>query len=125
MALDFDGGLTLAMQSSDLDRTIGWYQRVLGFTLLYKVDEAAWCELATPVAKVNIGFSQVEAVGTGGGATPTFGVTDILAAQAHVKTLGIRTDGDIQHIPGLVKLLTIYDPDDQPIMLYQTDEGAG
>ena len=121
MALNFDGGLTLALQSSNLDRTIEWYQSVLGFTLLYKADEMAWCELKTGVEGVNIGFSEVEAVATGGGATPTFGVVDILAAQASVAAQGVRTDGDIQHVPGLVKLLTLYDPDGNALMLYQND----
>lgn len=121
MALDFDGGLTLALQSSNLDRTIDWYGKVLGFTLLYKADEMAWCELQTALPKVNIGFSEVEAVTTGGGATPTFGVADIVAAQASILAQGVRTDGDIQHIPGLVKLLTFYDPDGNALMLYEQD----
>lgn len=125
MAVVFDGELTLALQSSDLDRTIAWYQSVLGFTLLYKADQMAWCELSTAVARVNIGFSEVEAVGTGGGATPTFGVTDILAAQAAMAAHGVRTDGDIQHIPGLVKLLSIYDPDGNNLMLAETDGAPG
>ncbi|MGF7170709.1 putative enzyme related to lactoylglutathione lyase [Sphingobium xanthum] len=120
MAVDFDGGLTLSMRATDLDRTIAWYQTVLGFTLLYRAEQMAWCELATPVGKVNVGFSESETV-MPGGAVPTWGVTDIVAAQAMLAEHGVRTDGDIQHIPGLVKLLTFYDPDDNAMMFYETD----
>ncbi len=121
MALDFDGGLTLAMRSTDLARTIDWYQRVLGFTLLYRAEQMAWCELATAVGKVNVGFSESETVGADGGAIPTWGVTDIVAAKAALEALDVRTDGDIQHIPGMVKLLTFYDPDDNAMMFYELD----
>lgn len=121
MALEFDGGLTLAMRSTDLERSIEWYQRVLGFTLLYRAEQMAWCELQTDVARVNLGFSESESVGTDGGAIPTWGVTDIVAAKASIAAHGVRTDGDIQHIPGMVKLLTFYDPDGNAMMFYQTD----
>ena len=58
--LGFDGGLTCAMESSDINRSIAWYRDVLGFSLLYKVDEMGWCELKSPVPGVNVGLSQVE-----------------------------------------------------------------
>jgi predicted enzyme related to lactoylglutathione lyase len=81
----------------------------------------AWCELSTAVAKVNVGFSESESVGADGGAIPTWGVTDIVAAKAAIDAQGVRTDGDIQHIPGMVKLLTFYDPDGNAMMLYEVD----
>jgi len=121
MAVNFDGELTVALRSTDLDRTIDWYQRVLGFTLLYKADQMAWCELSTGVAKVTVGFSESETVGTDGGAIPTWGVTDIVAAKAQLDVHGVTQDGDIQHVPGLVKLVTFYDPDGNAMMLAQPD----
>ena len=33
-------------------------------------------------------------------------------------------DGDIRDIPGMVRLLTFYDPDDNALMLYQDLSGA-
>lgn len=125
MALGFDGGLTLALRATDLKRTVDWYRRVLGFEPFLEVKEIAWCELLTAVAKVSIGFSESETVGTDGGATPTWGVTDIAAAKAALEGHGVRLDGDILHIPGMVKLLTFYDPDGNALMLYETEgEGA-
>src|SRR3546814_2748294 len=72
----------------------------MGCALLYRADEIGWCELATPMAGVNIGLSEVESVGQGGGATTVFEVADIDAAKAHLDAAGVRQDGDIQHVPG-------------------------
>jgi len=119
MAIDYDGGLTCSCGVSSLDRAIPWYREVLGFELIYRLEEMAWCELKSPVARVNVGLSEVEAPGGKGGATLTFGVTDIEAAKAELDRLGVRQDGPIQDIPGMVRLLTFYDPDDNALMLYQ------
>jgi len=117
--LNFDGGLTCAMQAADMDRAIAFYRDVLGFQLLYRMDEMAWCELSTPVARVNVGLSQVERPQFEGGATLTFGVTDIDAARSNLAHQGVRFDGDIQTIEGMVKLTTFFDSEGNKLMLYQ------
>ena len=119
MAIDYDGGLTCSMGVTDLGRSIAWYQDVLGFTLLYRMEEIAWCELSTGVERVNVGLGVRETAGGTGGATLTFGVTDIDAAKAALDAAGIRQDGPIQDIPGMVRLLTFFDPDDNALMFYQ------
>lgn len=119
MALDYVPEVTASMGVTNLDRAIDWYQSVLGFTLLYRADEIGWCELATAVPGVNVGLSQNESVTQGGGATNVWGVANIDAAKAHLDAHGVRQDGDIQHIPDLVKLLTFYDPDGNAMMLSQ------
>ena len=60
MAIDYDGGLTCSLGVVDMDRSIAWYQGVLGFTLLYRLEDIAWCELSTSVARVNVGLGQRE-----------------------------------------------------------------
>jgi catechol 2,3-dioxygenase-like lactoylglutathione lyase family enzyme len=124
MAIRFDGGLTCAMGVSDLERSIAWYRDTLGFDLLYRLEDNAWCELKTGVDRVNLGLSQVEEAGGKGGATLTFGVEDIESAKAELDSRGIRQDGSIRDIPGLVRLLTFYDPDDNALMLYQDMQGG-
>ncbi len=123
--MKFDGGLTCAMAVTDLDRSIAWYRDVLGFDLLYRLEDNAWCELKTAVERVNVGLSQVEEAGGKGGATLTFGVEDIEAAKAELDSRGVRQDGPIRDIPGLVRLLTFYDPDDNALMLYEDLQTAG
>ena len=51
-------------------------------------------------------------------------VADIDEAKAHLDAEGVRQDGDIQHIPGLVKLITFYDPDGNAFM-FSRSEAAG
>ncbi|HEX8574422.1 MAG TPA: VOC family protein [Allosphingosinicella sp.] len=124
MAMGYDGGLTCALGVTDLDRSIAWYRDVLGFELLYRLDDNAWCELKTGVERVNVGLSQVEVAGGKGGATLTFGVQDIEAAKAELDSRQVRQDGPIRDIPGLVRLLTFYDPDDNALMLYEDLQGG-
>jgi len=120
MAIDYDGGLTCSMGVADLDRSIAWYQDVLGMTLLYRVDEIAWCELSSPVARVNVGLGvREDRPGGAGGSILTFGVTDIEAAKAELDRHNVRQDGPIRDIPGMVRLLTFFDPDDNALMFYQ------
>jgi predicted enzyme related to lactoylglutathione lyase len=123
VGIDYDGGLTCSLGVTDLDRSIGFYEKVLGFTLLYRRDDIAWCELETGVEKVNVGLGGRERAGGDGGATLTFGVKDIEAAKAELDRQGVRQDGSIRDIPGLVRLLTFYDPDDNALMFYQLPAG--
>ncbi|MEC9372595.1 MAG: VOC family protein, partial [Planctomycetota bacterium] len=117
--IGFDGGLTCSMQCSNLDKAIAWYEDVLGFELLYKLDEMAWCEMKSPVARVNVGLSQVEAPEVKGGATLTFGVKDIGRARKALEKKDVRFDGETMTIPGMVSLATFFDADGNKLMLFQ------
>ena len=123
-AIDYDGGLTLSLPISDLEKSVAWYRDVLGFELLYKMDEMGWCELKTGVQRVNVGLSVTEEPNPGG-ATPTFGVKDIEEARAALAEKDVKLDGDIQTIPEMVRLQTFYDPDGNALMFYQDLGGGG
>jgi len=119
-SFEYDGGLTAALGVADFESAIQWYQDVLGFKLLYKMDEMAWCELSTGVDRVNIGLSAVEQMHTGGGgATLTFGVKDIDKARAELEGKGVKFDGETRVIPEMVKLATFFDPSGNTLMFYQ------
>jgi len=111
--------MTLAMRVSDMNASIRWYTEVLGFELLYRLDDIGWAEMKTSVPGVHVGVSQVERVNPGG-PTPTFGVSDIDSARATLDSLGVRFDGDTMVIPGLVKLATFFDPDGNSLMLSES-----
>jgi catechol 2,3-dioxygenase-like lactoylglutathione lyase family enzyme len=121
--LGFDGGLTNSMQCTDLDASIAWYQETLGFSLIYRVDEIAWCELTSPVENVRVGLSQVESPAVEGGATPTWGVKDIDMARNALEGKSVRFDGETLTFPGMVRLATFFDPDGNKMMLYQDLSG--
>ena len=124
MAIDYDGGLTCSLGVTDLDRSVAFYRDVLGFSLLYRRDDIAWCELETGVEKVNVGLAAREEAGGAGGATLTFGVEDIEAAKDELDRHQVRQDGPIRDIPGLVRLLTFYDPDDNALVFYEVPADA-
>ena len=111
-------GLTLSLAVSSLDEAIGWYQNVLGFKLLYRMDDIGWCELESSVPDVNVGLSVTEKP-TPGGVTPTFGVEDIEDAKTALTAGGARLDGEVMVIEGMVKLLTFFDPDGNTLMFFE------
>lgn len=118
--LDYEPELTCSLGVTDIERSIAWYSDILGFKLLYRADDIGWCELATGVPGVNVGLSQNESVSQGGGATNVWAVKNIEAAKAVLDAANVRQDGDIQHIPGLVKLITFYDLDGNQMMLSES-----
>jgi predicted enzyme related to lactoylglutathione lyase len=117
--LGFDGGLTCAMQCNNMDKSIEWYHSMLGFEQIYKLDDMGWCELKSPVARVSVGLSQVEKPDVKGGATLTFGVSDIDASRSKLESQGVKFDGETTCIPDMVKLATFYDLDGNKLMFYQ------
>jgi predicted enzyme related to lactoylglutathione lyase len=98
---------------------LDWYQSVLGFELLYRKDDMRWAELRSSVANVNVGISETETGGGRGGATLTFGVKDIVKARDYLNAREVRLDGDIIDIPGMVRLLTFFDPEGNALMFYE------
>ncbi|UUC91484.1 VOC family protein [Comamonas sp. C11] len=120
MTLAYVPELTASIGVTDMNASLAWYRNVLGFSLLNRVDEIGWSELSTGVPGVTLGLSQNETVAAGGGATNVWGVKDIDEAKAHLDAHGVKQDGDIQHVPGMVKLITFYDPDGNAMMFAQT-----
>ena len=118
--IGFDGGLTCVIQVSDLSTSKVWYQEVLGFEFLFELPDQKFCELASPVDRVTVGLSQVSDLKTGSGTTLTFGVDDIDVARTLLERHGVRFDGPTEEIPGIVKLASLFDPDNNRLMLYES-----
>lgn len=116
----FNPEISIAIQVSDMNKSIEWYTTNLGFQLLYKVDEIGWCELASNVPGTQIGLSQVEKTQASSSCVPTFAVKDIAAARKQLESRGVRFDGDTITLEGLVKLATFFDPDGNAFMFSQS-----
>src|SRR6187431_1258588 len=43
--IDYADHLTISCSVSDLEPAIAWYRDLLGFELIYKLDDMGWCEL--------------------------------------------------------------------------------
>lgn len=117
---EYTGEVTLTFSVAALDDAIEWYASRLGFELLYKVDELAWCEMKAPNDQITVGLAQREDVQTGGGCVPVWGVADIDAARASLEAKDVRFDGETQVIPDMVKLATFYDPDGNALMMAES-----
>ncbi len=116
----YNGGLNCSLAVTDLNRSIAWYQEVLGFELIYKLDEMGWCELKTEVPGVQVGLSEVEKhIPAPAGATLTFGVVDIDHSRRLLEQKQVRFDGPTREIAGMVRLATFFDPDGNTLMFYQ------
>jgi catechol 2,3-dioxygenase-like lactoylglutathione lyase family enzyme len=118
MAIEYNtDNCVISVGVSDYSRAVGWYRDLLGFELVYELEEYGWCELKTPFG-FNIGLGQTETV-TPGSVTPTFGVIDIDAAIAYLRERDVKVE-DWHEIPEMVRLSTFYDPDGTSLMLAQT-----
>lgn len=120
MGLTYVPELSASLSVTNMDASVAWYQKVLGFGLLFRSDEMGWSELSTGIPGVTVGLAQAEKVTQGGGATNVWGVKDIHEAKAHLDAHGVKQDGEIQHIPEMVKLITFFDPDGNAMMLAQS-----
>ena len=118
--IDYSPHLTISCSVANLDQAIEWYRELLGFELIYKLDDMGWCELKTAWNGISIGLGQSEEPKVGG-TTPVFGVKDIEAARSHLESNGVRFDGETQVIEDMVKLATFYDPDGNPWMLAESN----
>lgn len=115
---EYTQNCVISISVSDLDRSIEWYRDLLGFQVIYKLDDYGWAEVASSIHNVSIGLGQVEDPKVEG-PTPTFGVKDIEAARNYLESNGVRFDGETRQIGEMVKLATFYDPDGNSYMLAQ------
>lgn len=118
--LFFRPELTVAYQVKDRKAAVEWYSKIFGFELLYDVEEQGWCEMGSKLNGVSIGFSEVENPQVEGGATLTWGTTNVDGAVAFLESSGVVMDGPVQVIPGLVKLAFFKDPDGNHLMLAES-----
>ena len=113
---EYSDSIVISVNVSNFEEAVAWYEKALGFNLVYRMDEYGWGEVQTPFTGISIGLGQTEEL-KHGGTVPTFTVKDIAAARKHLESLDTRFDGDTYEIAGQVKLATFYDPDGNAWML--------
>ena len=110
--------ITLALSVKDRHVSAKWYSDMLGFELLFHVDDAGWSELATKTEGVTLGLGE-QTEPTPGNALPVFGIADIAAGRKALEDAGVTFDGETITMEGMVSLATFYDPDGNALMLAQ------
>ncbi|MEP0068151.1 VOC family protein [Pyruvatibacter sp.] len=116
--VSLDDTITLALSVRDRHASAEWYEKHLGFGLLYHADEAGWSELQTKTAGVTLGLGE-QAEPTPGNTVPVFGVADIAVARAALEKVDVSFDGATETVEGMVSTATFYDPDGNALMLAQ------
>jgi catechol 2,3-dioxygenase-like lactoylglutathione lyase family enzyme len=117
--MGYEGGLVVRFLVTDRAKSREWYREMLGFEVLFEVDEIGWTEMSNAEAKLTIGLSQSDSAAASPGTVPVVGVKDLDAARKHLESKGVKFTGETIVHAGLVKLATLLDPDGHQIMLYQ------
>ncbi len=116
--ISLDNTITLAISVRDRHASADWYGKMLGFELLYHMDEAGWSELQTNAEGITLGLGE-QSEPSPGNTVPVFGVADITGARAALERAGVSFDGETETIEGMVSTATFYDPDKNALMLAQ------
>ncbi len=120
---ELDETITIALSVRDRHASAAWYEKMLGFALVYHADEAGWSEVSTKTAGVTLGLGE-QAEPTPGNSVPVFGVADIDKARAGLEAEGVKFDGPNDVVEGMVSTATFYDPDGNAMMLAQDLTGG-
>lgn len=105
----------------DFEKAIQFYTNVLGFTIETMAEKFGWAELKGPdgcllgIARENEQYN----VKAGTNAVATITVDDIETARSNLLKNKVTLDGDVQVVPGHVKLQTFSDTDGNTFQLCQ------
>ncbi|MEM7519913.1 MAG: VOC family protein [Pseudomonadota bacterium] len=116
--ITLDETITIALSVTDRYASAAWFEKMLGFGVLYHMDEAGWSELSTNTPGVTLGLGE-QGSPNPGNAVPVFGVADIGDARSALEAEDVRFDGATETMEGMVSLATFYDPDGNAIMIAQ------
>ncbi|MET1413781.1 VOC family protein [Roseibium sp. HPY-6] len=116
--VSLENTITLALSVRDRHASAAWYEKNLGFEVLYHADEAGWSELQTKTEGVTLGLGE-QAEPSPGNTVPVFGVADIAVARTALEGEGVKFDGETETVEGMVSTATFYDPDGNALMLAQ------
>src|SRR5262249_52394657 len=99
---------------TDLDKAIRFFTEVVGLKLLHRADEWGWAELVGQEGGSELGIAvagKETTVKPGQNAIMTFTVADLLKSKSEMAKKGMKMVGDVQEVPGHVKLQFFKDQD--------------
>ncbi|MDE3055513.1 MAG: VOC family protein [Verrucomicrobiota bacterium] len=106
----------------DLKAAVKYYTEVVGLKLLESSEEYGWAELGGYERGSRLGIAMAnprEKVAPGQNAVVTFTVADVEKAKAEMVAKGAKPEGDIQEVPGHVKMQTLIDQDGNRFQICQ------
>ena len=105
----------------DLKKAVKFYTEVIGLKLLEISEEFNWAELEGKLGGARLGIAQMNDEGfePGENAFLTFSVDDLFLARAELESKGAKFIGEIEEIPGHVRMLMVIDLDGNRFQLVQ------
>jgi predicted enzyme related to lactoylglutathione lyase len=102
---------------NDLESAKKFYGNVLGLKKTFEAPQ--WAEFAGAEGQESIGVAVQPHAGKEPGATIVLQVEDIERERKRLETAGVKFEGKIEEIPGIVKLTTFRDPSGNRLQLSQ------
>jgi predicted enzyme related to lactoylglutathione lyase len=100
---------------NDFEGAKKFYGNVLGLKKTFEAQE--WAEFAGAAGEESIGVAINPHAGKEPGATIVLQVEDIERERQRLETAGVKFEGKIEEVPGIVKLTTFRDPSGNRLQL--------
>jgi predicted enzyme related to lactoylglutathione lyase len=102
---------------SDMNAAKKFYGEVLGLKKTF--DMEGWCEFSNAEGAASIGLNQLREGDDERGATVVLRVDDLTRVQKELSAKGVKFEGEVQEVPGVVRLATFRDPEGNRLQLCQ------
>jgi predicted enzyme related to lactoylglutathione lyase len=103
---------------TDFEQAKKFYSETLGLKKTFEMQN--WAEFADREGASSIGVNATGGSPGPGGATVVFEVNDVNAAQSRLAKSGVQFVGEVQEIPGVVRIATFQDPFGNQLQLAQS-----
>ena len=104
-------------QVTDMEAAKRFYGEVLGLNKTFEMD--GWCEFNHADGSASIGLNQLREGDEERGATVVLRVDDLARMQKELSSKGVKFEGDVHEVPGVVRIATFRDPDGNRLQLCQ------
>ena len=114
---DYRPTVVLQLGVGDLDKSIAFYEGVLGFKVIERRADLRFAHVQTNVVGLQFGLSEGSTLKGTGAAIVNISVADVGAARKLLESRGVVFAGPTQVIPGKVALAGFRDPDGNQLRL--------
>lgn len=115
--IEFGENAIVSLPVNNLAKAIAWYEKNLGFTVVQRFDEPAWCEMSTPFNGLCFGLAEVQKVNPGD-STIMLTVDDLDAAIELLQAKGVQLSSVVEAVGH--KVCSFADHDANMLMLRQS-----
>jgi catechol 2,3-dioxygenase-like lactoylglutathione lyase family enzyme len=123
--IDYRPDVVLQIGVANLDRSIAFYTRTLGFTVTERLDDLKFAHIQSNLPGLEIGVNEIPSPQGSGSTVVNIGVAHVGQARAALEARGVVFRGPTQVIPGKVALAGFADPDGNVLRLAGPPGTAG